>query len=180
MNKIYYNHLCLSVCFLLQGINFCPGQEVPGVTTHEQKEHMMQPIIFHLGRDPGEKFPIRLVLWKRRLCSQLICRRGCRGEERGGEWGDVGKMNGRGVRTGKQSAFWCYRMCMISAMIHRHSLKRNVDWSAQPDCAWLHPSLCDCKQLLKDSYLALHPPVLCCRLKLQDKMFRSKLRASAV
>lgn len=83
---LYYNHFCLSVCFLLQGINFCPGQEVPGVTTHEQKEHTMQPIIFHLGRDPGEKFPIRLVLWKRRLCSQLISRRGCRGEERGVRW----------------------------------------------------------------------------------------------
>uniref|UniRef100_A0AAY4EJF6 N-acetylgalactosamine-6-sulfatase n=1 Tax=Denticeps clupeoides TaxID=299321 RepID=A0AAY4EJF6_9TELE len=37
-----------------QGINFCPGEEVPGVTTHIQKEHTMQPLIFHLGRDPGE------------------------------------------------------------------------------------------------------------------------------
>ncbi|XP_049900693.1 N-acetylgalactosamine-6-sulfatase [Epinephelus moara] len=44
-----------------KGINFCPGQEVPGVTTHEQKEHTMQPIIFHLGRDPGEKFPISVL-----------------------------------------------------------------------------------------------------------------------
>lgn len=114
MSKIYSNHFCLSVCFLLQGINFCPGQEVPGVTTHDQKEHTMQPIIFHLGRDPGEKFPIRLVQWKRRLCSQLICRRGG-AEERRGEWGGVGKMNGRGVRTGKQSAFWCYRnVCDIN------------------------------------------------------------------
>ncbi|XP_073321301.1 N-acetylgalactosamine-6-sulfatase [Pagrus major] len=43
------------------GINFCPGQEVPGVTTHEQMEHTMQPIIFHLGRDPGEKFPISVL-----------------------------------------------------------------------------------------------------------------------
>lgn len=44
-----------------KGINFCPGQEVLGVTTHEQKEHTMQPIIFHLGRDPGEKFPISVL-----------------------------------------------------------------------------------------------------------------------
>lgn len=43
------------------GINFCPGQEVPGVTTHEQKEHTLQPIIFHLGRDPGEKFPLSVL-----------------------------------------------------------------------------------------------------------------------
>uniref|UniRef100_A0A8B9GLQ2 Galactosamine (N-acetyl)-6-sulfatase n=1 Tax=Astyanax mexicanus TaxID=7994 RepID=A0A8B9GLQ2_ASTMX len=41
-----------------QGINFCPGQEVAGVTTHTQQEHTMQPLIFHLGRDPGEKYPI--------------------------------------------------------------------------------------------------------------------------
>lgn len=43
------------------GIDFCPGQEVPGVTTHVQKEHTMQPIIFHLGRDPGEKCPISVL-----------------------------------------------------------------------------------------------------------------------
>ncbi|XP_074522304.1 N-acetylgalactosamine-6-sulfatase [Halichoeres trimaculatus] len=40
------------------GVNFCPGQEVHGVTTHEQVEHTMQPLIFHLGRDPGEKYPM--------------------------------------------------------------------------------------------------------------------------
>ncbi|XP_064833086.1 N-acetylgalactosamine-6-sulfatase isoform X1 [Oncorhynchus masou masou] len=44
-----------------QGINFCPGQEVAGVTTHTQQEHTMQPLIFHLGRDPGEKYPISAV-----------------------------------------------------------------------------------------------------------------------
>uniref|UniRef100_A0A673A7U9 N-acetylgalactosamine-6-sulfatase n=1 Tax=Sphaeramia orbicularis TaxID=375764 RepID=A0A673A7U9_9TELE len=43
------------------GINFCPGQEVPGVTTHNQTEHTMQPLIFHLGRDPGEKFPLSVL-----------------------------------------------------------------------------------------------------------------------
>ncbi|XP_061743102.1 N-acetylgalactosamine-6-sulfatase [Nerophis ophidion] len=44
-----------------KGVNFCPGQEVPGVTTHEQTEHTMQPLVFHLGRDPGEKFPISVL-----------------------------------------------------------------------------------------------------------------------
>ena len=48
-------------CLSLQGINFCPGQEVPGVTTHDQREHTLQPLIFHLGQDPGEKFPLRSV-----------------------------------------------------------------------------------------------------------------------
>ncbi|XP_037552321.1 N-acetylgalactosamine-6-sulfatase [Nematolebias whitei] len=43
------------------GINFCPGEEVPGVTTHNQTEHTMQPLIFHLGRDPGEKYPLNVL-----------------------------------------------------------------------------------------------------------------------
>uniref|UniRef100_A0A3B4AKU0 Sulfatase N-terminal domain-containing protein n=1 Tax=Periophthalmus magnuspinnatus TaxID=409849 RepID=A0A3B4AKU0_9GOBI len=43
------------------GINFCPGQEVPGVTTHDQMNHTLQPLIFHLGRDPGEKYPISVL-----------------------------------------------------------------------------------------------------------------------
>uniref|UniRef100_A0A3Q2QVZ9 N-acetylgalactosamine-6-sulfatase n=1 Tax=Fundulus heteroclitus TaxID=8078 RepID=A0A3Q2QVZ9_FUNHE len=46
---------------LQHGINFCPGQEVPGVTTHDQKDHTLQPIIFHLGRDPGEKYPLSVL-----------------------------------------------------------------------------------------------------------------------
>ncbi|XP_077057673.1 N-acetylgalactosamine-6-sulfatase isoform X1 [Siphateles boraxobius] len=44
-----------------KGINFCPGQEVPGVTTHTQEEHTMLPLLFHLGRDPGERFPISVL-----------------------------------------------------------------------------------------------------------------------
>lgn len=44
-----------------QGINFCPGEEVNGVTTHTQEDHTMQPILFHLGRDPGEKYPISVL-----------------------------------------------------------------------------------------------------------------------
>lgn len=43
------------------GIDFCPGQEVPGVTTHDQTNHTLQPLIFHLGRDPGEKYPISVL-----------------------------------------------------------------------------------------------------------------------
>lgn len=42
-----------------QGIDFCPGQNVSGVTTHTQEEHTKLPLIFHLGRDPGERYPLR-------------------------------------------------------------------------------------------------------------------------
>uniref|UniRef100_A0A8D1VDS5 N-acetylgalactosamine-6-sulfatase n=1 Tax=Sus scrofa TaxID=9823 RepID=A0A8D1VDS5_PIG len=41
-----------------QGVDFCPGQNVSGVTTHSQEEHTKLPLIFHLGRDPGERFPL--------------------------------------------------------------------------------------------------------------------------
>ncbi|MGH0126728.1 UNVERIFIED_CONTAM: hypothetical protein FKN15_033482 [Acipenser sinensis] len=40
-----------------KGIDFCPGQCIPVVTSHKQ-EHTQQPIIFHLGREMGEKYPI--------------------------------------------------------------------------------------------------------------------------
>uniref|UniRef100_F7F5C7 N-acetylgalactosamine-6-sulfatase n=1 Tax=Ornithorhynchus anatinus TaxID=9258 RepID=F7F5C7_ORNAN len=43
-----------------QGIDFCPGQNISGVTTHFQEEHTKVPLLFHLGRDPGEKYPIRV------------------------------------------------------------------------------------------------------------------------
>uniref|UniRef100_A0A8C8Z4Z7 N-acetylgalactosamine-6-sulfatase n=1 Tax=Prolemur simus TaxID=1328070 RepID=A0A8C8Z4Z7_PROSS len=41
------------------GVDFCPGQNVSGVTTHTQEEHTELPLIFHLGRDPGERYPLR-------------------------------------------------------------------------------------------------------------------------
>ncbi|KAJ7398925.1 N-acetylgalactosamine-6-sulfatase [Pitangus sulphuratus] len=41
-----------------KGTDFCPGQSVSGVTTHTQEEHTYLPLLFHLGRDPGEKFPL--------------------------------------------------------------------------------------------------------------------------
>ncbi|XP_078367421.1 N-acetylgalactosamine-6-sulfatase-like [Oculina patagonica] len=41
------------------GIDFCPGENVTGVTTHEQMNYTTAPVLFHLGRDPGEKYPIR-------------------------------------------------------------------------------------------------------------------------
>ncbi|KAI5939002.1 N-acetylgalactosamine-6-sulfatase isoform X1 [Manis javanica] len=41
-----------------QGVDFCPGQNISGVTTHTQEEHTELPLIFHLGRDPGERYPL--------------------------------------------------------------------------------------------------------------------------
>ncbi|XP_058848676.1 N-acetylgalactosamine-6-sulfatase [Acipenser ruthenus] len=49
---------CNKILHFVQGIDFCPGQRIPVVTSHKQEEHTQQPIIFHLGRDLGEKYPI--------------------------------------------------------------------------------------------------------------------------
>ncbi|PIO31287.1 hypothetical protein AB205_0154470, partial [Aquarana catesbeiana] len=46
---------------LSQGINFCPGQNITGITTHDQVEHDLNPLLFHVGRDPGEKYPISVL-----------------------------------------------------------------------------------------------------------------------
>lgn len=41
------------------GIDFCPGEQIPNVTTHEQVNRTLSPLLFHLGRDAGEKYPIK-------------------------------------------------------------------------------------------------------------------------
>ncbi|KAK2188996.1 hypothetical protein NP493_118g03014 [Ridgeia piscesae] len=46
-------HLLKTTC------GFCPGQDVINVTTSQQVDHSDTPILFHLGRDPGEKFMIK-------------------------------------------------------------------------------------------------------------------------
>ena len=45
---------------MLPGIDHCPGSFVENVTTTDMRHHGdTDPVIFHLGRDPGEKFPLR-------------------------------------------------------------------------------------------------------------------------
>jgi len=43
----------------MQGYHYCPGQCIDGVTTQNLTDYSHQPLIFHVGRDPGEKFPIQ-------------------------------------------------------------------------------------------------------------------------
>ena len=45
-----------------QGVDFCPGEDVIGVTTHNQTNYTASPVLFHLGRDPGEKYQIRYLI----------------------------------------------------------------------------------------------------------------------
>ncbi|XP_035828123.1 N-acetylgalactosamine-6-sulfatase-like [Aplysia californica] len=40
------------------GTDFCPGQEVKGVTTHKQTNQTASPLLFDLGCDPQEKYVI--------------------------------------------------------------------------------------------------------------------------
>lgn len=41
------------------GTDFCPGQQIANVTTHDQVNCTTSPVIIHLGRDPGEKYPLK-------------------------------------------------------------------------------------------------------------------------
>lgn len=41
-----------------QGIDYCPGENLTGITSHVQLNYTSQPLLFHLGRDPGEKYKI--------------------------------------------------------------------------------------------------------------------------
>ncbi|ESO98213.1 hypothetical protein LOTGIDRAFT_159001 [Lottia gigantea] len=41
------------------GTDFCPGQIIEGVTTHDQTNYTAQPLLFNLGTDPGEKYKIK-------------------------------------------------------------------------------------------------------------------------
>ncbi|XP_067652169.1 N-acetylgalactosamine-6-sulfatase-like isoform X2 [Haliotis asinina] len=41
------------------GTDFCPGEMIANVTTHDQTNHSSQPLLFHLGKDPGEKYLIK-------------------------------------------------------------------------------------------------------------------------
>lgn len=42
-----------------QGTDFCPGEVIANVTTHDQVNCTDQPVLIHLGRDLGEKYPIQ-------------------------------------------------------------------------------------------------------------------------
>ena len=48
-----------SLMYNLQGIDFCRGEYVRNMTTHIQENHTQKPLMFHLGRDPGEKYAIK-------------------------------------------------------------------------------------------------------------------------
>ncbi|GAB6025835.1 hypothetical protein CHUAL_011817 [Chamberlinius hualienensis] len=43
---------------LNKGYNFCPGESIANVTTHDQTDHSAEPVLFDLGSDPHERFPI--------------------------------------------------------------------------------------------------------------------------
>ena len=43
---------------LEKGIDHCPGSYIANVTTTVQVDHQSHPILFHMGRDSGERYPI--------------------------------------------------------------------------------------------------------------------------
>ena len=41
-----------------KGIDHCPDISIANFTTTTQVDHRRHPILFHMGRDPGERYPI--------------------------------------------------------------------------------------------------------------------------
>ncbi|XP_072013586.1 N-acetylgalactosamine-6-sulfatase-like [Amphiura filiformis] len=41
-----------------RGVNFCQGENVTDIMTHEQTNRTLSPLLIHLGKDPGERYPI--------------------------------------------------------------------------------------------------------------------------
>ena len=42
-----------------KGIDHCPDISIANFTTTSQVDHRRKPILFHMGRDPGERYPIK-------------------------------------------------------------------------------------------------------------------------
>lgn len=59
MYKAHYWTWTNSIQEFNHGVNFCPGESIENVTTHDQVNNTLQPLLFHLGRDPGEKYIIK-------------------------------------------------------------------------------------------------------------------------
>ncbi|XP_022107720.1 N-acetylgalactosamine-6-sulfatase-like isoform X5 [Acanthaster planci] len=57
-----------------KGVNFCRGENVTGVMTHQQTNHTDAPLLFHLGRDPGEKYPIEQTTQEYKEVMPMIMR----------------------------------------------------------------------------------------------------------
>ena len=57
---VYAEQISISFAFsFMKGTNFCQGQSVKNMTVHQQENHSAQPLLFHLGRDYGEKYAIK-------------------------------------------------------------------------------------------------------------------------
>ena len=41
---------------MFQGYHYCPGERVANLTQDEMLDFTHEPLLFHLGRDPGEKY----------------------------------------------------------------------------------------------------------------------------
>ena len=50
----------LPTSFSFQGIDHCPDIFIANVTTTSQVDHTKLPVLYHMGRDPGERYPIRM------------------------------------------------------------------------------------------------------------------------
>ncbi|XP_065191595.1 N-acetylgalactosamine-6-sulfatase-like [Sycon ciliatum] len=59
MYKAHYWTWTNSLAEFQKGTDFCPGEDIANVTTHDQVNNTLAPIVFDLGKDPGEKYRLR-------------------------------------------------------------------------------------------------------------------------
>ena len=47
------------ILYTSQGYHYCPGERIVNLTQDEMLDFTQQPLLFHLGRDPGEKYAMK-------------------------------------------------------------------------------------------------------------------------
>lgn len=55
-----------------RGIDYCPGNRLPNITTNRLTSHLKSPILFHLMRDPGERFPLKKSTQEYNAAAKLL------------------------------------------------------------------------------------------------------------
>ena len=84
----------------LKGIDHCPGISIANFTTTSQVDHRNQPILFHMCRDPGERYPI--PAWTEEYNTQISI------------LVKIWKDHVTNLVPGKPKLNWCDRNVMVS------------------------------------------------------------------
>ncbi|XP_028417908.1 N-acetylgalactosamine-6-sulfatase-like isoform X1 [Dendronephthya gigantea] len=109
-----------------EGVNFCPGECVANITTHEQMNYTSSPKLFHLGRDPGEKYPIRNDAEEYKTAMTMI--------------DNIVEEHKSKMKRGTPQLNWCDPAVMNWAPPGCEKIKKclKIPPSHQKRCVWVH------------------------------------------